>query len=90
MLWPTFTAAWGGATFDTCLRFLDEDPWERLARIREQAPRTPLQMLLRGQNPAGYRHYPDDVVDLLCAGRKNGIKIMRIFDALNIAQYGPR
>ncbi len=75
---------WGGATFDTCLRFLDEDPWERLIRMRELAPRTPLQMLLRGQNLVGYRHYPDDVVDAFVRlAVKNGIKIMRIFDALN-------
>lgn len=75
---------WGGATFDTCLRFLEEDPWERLVQMRELAPRTPLQMLLRGQNLVGYRHYPDDVVDAFVRlAVKNGIKIIRIFDALN-------
>jgi oxaloacetate decarboxylase alpha subunit len=75
---------WGGATFDTCLRFLDEDPWERLVKMRELAPRTPFQMLLRGQNLVGYRHYPDDVVDAFVRlSVKNGINIIRIFDALN-------
>jgi len=75
---------WGGATFDSCLRFLNEDPWERLRAIRREAPNTPLQMLLRGQNLVGYRHYPDDVVDdfVRCA-KINGIDIFRIFDALN-------
>ncbi|MEW5919542.1 MAG: pyruvate carboxylase subunit B [Bacillota bacterium] len=75
---------WGGATFDTCLRFLDEDPWERLVQMRELAPRSPFQMLLRGQNLVGYRHYPDDVVDAFVRlAVKNGINIIRIFDALN-------
>ncbi len=76
--------AWGGATFDSCLRYLDEDPWERLRRIREKAKNTKLQMLFRGQNILGYRHYADDVVDYFV--RKsiaNGIDIIRIFDALN-------
>jgi len=75
---------WGGATFDTCLRYLNEDPWERLAKIRERAKNSNLQMLLRGQNLVAYRHYPDDVVDAFAkAVVKNGINIVRIFDALN-------
>ena len=57
---------WGGATFDTCLRYLNEDPWERLRALRKAMPNTKLQMLLRGQNLLGYKHYPDDVVDLFC------------------------
>ncbi len=75
---------WGGATFDVCLRFLGEDPWERLRKIREKVPNTKLQMLLRGQNILGYKHYPDDIVRrfVRCAV-KNGIDIIRIFDALN-------
>lgn len=75
---------WGGATFDSCLRFLDEDPWERLRLLREHLPQSKLQMLLRGQNLVGYRHYADDVVEAFvqCAV-KNGIDIIRIFDALN-------
>ncbi|HIU10837.1 MAG TPA: pyruvate carboxylase subunit B [Candidatus Avidehalobacter gallistercoris] len=75
---------WGGATFDSCMRFLNEDPWERLRKIRKACPNTKLQMLLRGQNLLGYRHYSDDVVDLFvkkCI--ENGIDIIRIFDALN-------
>lgn len=75
---------WGGATFDSCMRFLNEDPWERLRQIRKACPNTKLQMLLRGQNLLGYRHYSDDVVDLFvkkCI--ENGIDIIRIFDALN-------
>ncbi|MBP5357489.1 MAG: pyruvate carboxylase subunit B [Clostridia bacterium] len=76
--------AWGGATFDSCIRFLDEDPWERLITLRKAIPNTKLQMLLRGQNLLGYRHYSDDVVkafvDLTV---KNGIDVLRIFDALN-------
>ena len=75
---------WGGATFDSCMRFLNEDPWERLRKIRKACPNTKLQMLLRGQNLLGYRHYSDDVVDLFvqkCV--ENGIDIIRIFDALN-------
>jgi oxaloacetate decarboxylase alpha subunit len=75
---------WGGATFDTCLRFLDEDPWERLRTLRREMPNTKLQMLLRGQNILGYKHYPDDVVvAFVNAAVKNGIDIIRIFDALN-------
>jgi pyruvate carboxylase subunit B len=76
--------AWGGATFDSCIRFLDEDPWERLRTLREHIPRTPLQMLLRGQNLVGYRHYADDVVEeFVRLAVKNGVGIFRIFDALN-------
>ncbi len=75
---------WGGATFDSCLRFLDEDPWERLRLIKKHIPDTKLQMLLRGQNILGYRHYPDEVVRLFVRHSiQNGIDILRIFDALN-------
>lgn len=75
---------WGGATFDTCLRFLDEDPWERLRLIRKKCPNTKLQMLFRGQNMLGYRHYADDLVDYFVKKSiDNGIDILRIFDALN-------
>lgn len=75
---------WGGATFDTCLRFLDEDPWERLRLIRRKCPNTKLQMLFRGQNMLGYRHYADDLVDYFVKKSiDNGIDILRIFDALN-------
>ena len=75
---------WGGATFDACLRFLGEDPWERLRKIKEAAPNTPLQMLLRGQNLLGYKHYADDVVDAFVKNSiKNGIDVIRVFDALN-------
>ena len=75
---------WGGATYDSCLRFLDEDPWERLRIIREKCPNTKLQMLFRGQNMLGYRHYADDVVEYLVQKSiANGIDIIRIFDALN-------
>ncbi len=75
---------WGGATFDVCLRFLNEDPWERLRKIREHMPDTKLQMLLRGQNILGYKHYPDDIVRrFVRCSVKNGIDIIRIFDALN-------
>ena len=75
---------WGGATFDVCLRFLGEDPWERLRKIRAAAPNTQLQMLLRGQNILGYKHYPDDIVRrFVKASVRNGIDIIRIFDALN-------
>lgn len=76
--------AWGGATFDACLRFLNEDPWERLRKIRQAAPNTKLQMLFRGQNVLGYRHYADDVVEYFVQKSvANGIDIIRIFDALN-------
>ena len=75
---------WGGATFDACMRFLDEDPWERLRTIRKYVKNTKLQMLFRGQNILGYRHYADDVVEAFCAKSiENGIDIIRIFDALN-------
>lgn len=75
---------WGGATFDVCLRFLEEDPWERLRALRSVISRTPLQMLLRGQSLVGYKHYPDDVVDAFVRRAvDNGISIMRMFDALN-------
>lgn len=75
---------WGGATFDACLRFLNEDPWERLRKLRKAMPNTKLQMLLRGQNILGYRHYPDDVVEEFVKKTiGNGIDILRIFDALN-------
>src|SRR3990172_5792530 len=75
---------WGGATFDTALRFLREDPWERLREIKKRLKKTPLQMLLRGQNVVGYRHYADDVVEKFCQlAVKNGMDIFRIFDALN-------
>ena len=76
--------AWGGATFDSCLRFLDEDPWERLRKIRDKVKNTKLQMLFRGQNILGYRHYSDDVVEYFVQKSiANGIDILRIFDALN-------
>lgn len=76
--------AWGGATFDSCLRYLDEDPWERLRALRKAIPNTKLQMLFRGQNILGYKHYADDVVDEFCRlSLKNGVDIIRIFDALN-------
>lgn len=76
--------AWGGATFDASLRFLNEDPWERLRKIKDKAKKTPLQMLLRGQNILGYKHYADDVVDyFIQKAVANGMDIIRIFDALN-------
>ncbi len=76
--------AWGGATFDACMRFLNEDPWERLRKIRERVKKTKLQMLFRGQNILGYRHYSDDVVEYFVQKSiANGIDIIRIFDALN-------
>ncbi len=75
---------WGGATFDSCLRFLNEDPWERLRKIRAVCKKTKLQMLFRGQNILGYRHYADDVVDMFVKkSLENGIDIIRVFDALN-------
>ena len=75
---------WGGATFDSCLRFLNEDPWERLRKLRKAMPHTKLQMLLRGQNILGYKHYADDVVEeFVKKSIENGIDIIRIFDALN-------
>ncbi|MBE6539069.1 MAG: oxaloacetate decarboxylase subunit alpha [Ruminococcaceae bacterium] len=79
--------AWGGATFDACLRFLNEDPWQRLRTIRENVKNTKLQMLFRGQNILGYRHYSDDVVEYFVQKSiANGIDILRIFDALNDAR----
>ena len=75
---------WGGATFDACMRFLNEDPWERLRALKAAMPKTPLQMLLRGQNLLGYRHYADDIVAEFCKKSiENGISVVRIFDALN-------
>ena len=75
---------WGGATFDACMRYLHEDPWERLKALRKAIPNTRLQMLLRGQNLLGYRHYADDMVDVFCRKSiENGIDVVRIFDALN-------
>lgn len=75
---------WGGATFDSCMRFLNEDPWERLRTIKKHMPNTKLQMLLRGQNLLGYKHYADDVVEAFVAKSiENGIDVIRIFDALN-------
>ena len=75
---------WGGATFDSCLRFLGEDPWKRLRTLKEHMPNTPLQMLFRGQNMLGYRHYADDVVEYFVQKSvANGIDVIRIFDALN-------
>lgn len=75
---------WGGATFDSCMRFLNEDPWVRLREVRKVCKNTKLQMLFRGQNILGYRHYSDDVVDMFCKKSiENGIDIIRVFDALN-------
>mgnify|MGYP001764656460 CR=1 FL=1 len=75
---------WGGATYDACIRFLEEDPWDRLRAIRKLVKKTNLQMLLRGQNLLGYKHYADDVVDeFVNKAVGNGIDIIRIFDALN-------
>jgi len=76
--------AWGGATFDSCVRFLKEDPWERLKKLRKALPNTPIQMLLRGQNLLGYRHYADDVVtSFVKKAADNGIDVFRVFDAMN-------
>ncbi|MBO7377350.1 MAG: pyruvate carboxylase subunit B [Clostridia bacterium] len=76
--------AWGGATFDSCLRFLNEDPWERLRILKSHLKKTPIQMLLRGQNLLGYKHYADDVVEKFVeASIRNGVSIVRVFDALN-------
>ena len=75
---------WGGATFDACLRFLKEDPWDRLRQIRDRVKNTKLQVLLRGQNLLGYRHYADDVVEYFVQKSiANGIDIIRVFDAFN-------
>lgn len=76
--------AWGGATFDSCIRFLNDDPWDRLRELKAELGQTPVQMLLRGQNLVGYRHYPDDVVEkFVSASAENGVDIFRVFDALN-------
>ncbi len=76
--------AWGGATFDTCIRYLNEDPWERLRQLKSEITRTPTQMLLRGQNLVGYKHYPDDIVTKFVEkSYENGVDIFRVFDALN-------
>jgi oxaloacetate decarboxylase alpha subunit len=75
---------WGGATFDSAMRFLNEDPWERIRKLKEIMPNTPFQMLLRGQNIVGYKHYPDDIVEkFVVLAKRNGIDIFRIFDAVN-------
>ena len=82
---------WGGATFDSCLRFLNEDPWTRLRKLKEAMPKTPLQMLLRGQNLLGYKHYADDVVDeFVKKSIETGITLMRIFAALNAPRITER
>ena len=76
--------AWGGATFDSCLRFLNEDPWERLRILKSHLKKTKIQMLLRGQNLLGYKHYSDDVVEKFIEySIKNGVDVVRVFDALN-------
>ena len=76
--------AWGGATFDSCLRYLNEDPWERLRTLKKHLKKTKIQMLLRGQNLLGYKHYADDVVEKFVeASIKNGVDVVRVFDALN-------
>jgi pyruvate carboxylase subunit B len=76
--------SWGGATFDSCIRYLNEDPWERLRELKEHVTKTPLQMLLRGQNLVGYKHYPDDIVRRFVEkSYENGVDVFRIFDALN-------
>jgi pyruvate carboxylase subunit B len=76
--------AWGGATFDACVRFLKEDPWERLSKLRKALPNSRIQMLLRGQNLLGYRHYSDDVVRAFVKkSADNGVDVFRIFDAMN-------
>jgi oxaloacetate decarboxylase alpha subunit len=75
---------WGGATFDVCLRFLNEDPWERIRLLKKETKKTPLQMLMRGQNIVGMQHYADDIVKAFVGKAvENGIDIIRIFDALN-------
>ena len=75
---------WGGATFDACLRFLNEDPWERLRKLKAKAKNTKLQMLVRGQNILGYKHYADDVVDYVVQKAVyNGMDLIRIFDSYN-------
>ena len=75
---------WGGATFDSAMRFLNEDPWERIRKLKAEMPNTPFQMLLRGQNVVGYKHYPDDILDrFIVKAHENGIQVFRVFDALN-------
>ena len=76
--------SWGGATFDACIRYLGEDPWERIRALKKAMPNTPQQMLLRGQNILGYRHYADDVVEKFVErAAKNGVDVFRVFDAMN-------
>src|SRR5574344_940887 len=76
--------AWGGATFDSCIRYLNEDPWERLRVLKENITKTPIQMLLRGQNLLAYKNYPDDIVTAFVEkSYENGVDVFRIFDALN-------
>ena len=76
--------SWGGATFDSCIRFIGEDPWERIRLLKKAMPNTKHQMLLRGQNLLGYRHYADDVVNKFCErAAVNGVDVFRIFDAMN-------
>ena len=76
--------SWGGATFDACIRYLGEDPWERIRLLKQAMPNTPQQMLLRGQNLLGYRHYADDVVTRFVErAHDNGVDVFRIFDAMN-------
>lgn len=76
--------SWGGATFDACIRYLGEDPWDRIRELKKAMPKTPQQMLLRGQNLLGYRHYADDVVDRFVErAAKNGVDVFRVFDAMN-------
>src|SRR5690554_7838462 len=76
--------SWGGATFDACIRYLGEDPWERIRELKKAMPRTPQQMLLRGQNLLGYRHYADDVVEKFVErAAHNGVDVFRVFDAMN-------
>ena len=79
--------AWGGATFDTCLRFLDENPWERLRSIKAMTPNTDLAMLSRGQNLVGYKHYSREICNrFIKAAKRNGVQVFRVFDALNDAR----
>ena len=76
--------SWGGATFDACIRFLGEDPWDRIRQLKKAMPNTPQQMLFRGQNILGYRHYADDIVDKFVErAAANGVDVFRIFDAMN-------
>ena len=79
--------SWGGATFDACIRYLGEDPWVRIRELKKAMPNTPQQMLLRGQNILGYRHYSDDVVKkFVDTSVKNGVDVFRVFDAMNDAR----